>query len=230
MPVLAWANGGCANSSRGFANFLTELASHGYLAVAIGPPAPQGEGGARQQTSFKQLLEALDWATAENGRPASKYYRKLNPAKFAVMGQSCGGLQALEASPDPRVTTSVIMNSGVLNSTTGAPKMPVSITKDSLRKLHAPVLYVIGGTKDSAFPNSADDFAKLDQVPVALANLEVGHGGTYSQPNGGEFARVALAWLDWQLKGDQAAARMYSGPSCGLCTDANWKLEKKRIP
>jgi dienelactone hydrolase len=230
MPVVAWANGGCANSSRGFENFLLEIASHGFLVAAIGPPGVTGAAATGNQTRSAQLLEALDWATAENRRPDSKYYRKLDPAKFAVMGQSCGGLQALEVSPDPRVTTSVIMNSGVLNTTAGAPPMPVNIGKDILKRLHAPVVYIIGGQKDIAFPNASDDFARIDNVPVAMANLDVGHGGTYREPNGGEFGRVAVAWLKWRLQGDETAGKMWTGPSCGLCADAKWTLEKKRLP
>jgi len=32
--------------------------------------------------------------------------------------------------------------------------------------------------------------ARIDLIPVAMANLDVGHGGTYREPNGGEFGRV----------------------------------------
>ena len=252
LPVVAWGNGGCANSSQMHANFLVEIASQGFLVVAIGPFG--ASGGASMQgggTKSAQLLEALDWATAENARRDSRYYGKVNPSKFAAAGMSCGGLQALEVSPDPRVTTSIIMNSGVLNTPmpqlsppktappTGAapagppPKMMMSmpaVGKDTLKRLHAPIFYVIGGEKDIAYPNAVDDFAKIESVPVAMANLDVGHGGTYSQPNGGEFGKVAGAWLKWKLKGDDAAGMMFSGASCGLCSDAKWKFEKKRIP
>jgi hypothetical protein len=258
LPVVAWGNGGCSNSSQMHANFLVEIASQGFLVVAIGPFKASGDaamgGGMGGGTKSAQLLEALDWATAESKRQDSKYFGKVNPAKFAAAGMSCGGLQALEVSPDPRVTTSIIMNSGVLNTPMGSqskaappkaappagteqagpsPKMMMAmpaVGKDTLKKLHAPIFYVIGGEKDIAYPNAVDDFAKIESVPVAMANLDVGHGGTYSQPNGGEFGKVAGAWLKWKLKGDETAGKMFSGASCGLCKDASWKLEKKRIP
>jgi pimeloyl-ACP methyl ester carboxylesterase len=218
-----------------------------------------GRGGG---TKSEQLLEALDWATAENKRQDSKYYQKLNPSKFAVFGHSCGGLQALEVSTDPRVTTTLVMDSGVVTPGAmpkmgtppggapkpgtpqgeapqagarqgGAPKVPMggamSIGKDILQKLHSPVIYINGGEKDIAYANGMDDFAKIDKVPVAMANFDVGHGGTYNQPNGGEFGRVAVAWLQWQLKKDESAGKMFSGSSCGLCTDTEWKFEKKKI-
>jgi hypothetical protein len=250
LPVVAWGNGGCANSSQMYSNFLAEIASRGFLVVAIGPFGASG-GGSMQGggTKSAQLLEALDWTTAENKRPGSKYYQKINLSKFAAFGHSCGGLQALEVSPDPRISTILVMDSGVLNTPLGAPPagaapagspqggpsskmlmaMP-AVGKDILKRLHAPVVYIIGGEKDMAYPNAIDDFAKIDSVPVAMANLDVGHGGTYSQPNGGEFGKVAVAWLQWTLKGDETAGKMFTGPSCGLCTDKSWKYEKKRLP
>jgi dienelactone hydrolase len=262
LPVAAWGNGGCANSNQFYAPFLAEIASRGFLVVAIGPfnpePAPKS-GGMGGGTKSEQLLEALDWATAENKRPDSKYYQKLDPSKFAVFGHSCGGLQSLEVAPDPRVSTVLVMDSGVVTPgmapkagapKAGAPKagMPqgkapqggapkagamggaMAVGKDILQKLHQPVIYINGGETDIAYANGMDDFGKIDKVPVAMANFDVGHGGTYAQPNGGQFGRVAVAWLQWQLKGDKTAEKMFSGPDCGLCKDAEWKYEKKKIP
>jgi hypothetical protein len=183
-------------------------------------------GGERKEIS---LLEALDWAIAENSRKSSRYFEKLDIDKVAAMGMSCGGLQALEVSPDPRIDTSVICNSGILN---GPPpeglKMPV-LTKDDLNKLHAPIIYVIGGEKDIAYPNAMDDFKRIENVPVAIINLDVGHGGTYAQPHGGAFSDPTIAWLKWQLKGDEEAAFMFKGDKCGLCMDKEWEIETKNI-
>jgi dienelactone hydrolase len=259
LPIAAWGNGGCANSSASYAPFLAEIASQGFLVVAIGPYTPGAPsrgggmgGGMGSSTKSAQLIEALDWATAENKRQDSKYYQKLDPTKFAVFGHSCGGLQALEVSPDPRVSTVLVMDSGVVTPGAmpkmqmppagapggtpqgGAPKMTamggaMSIGKDILLKLHSPVIYINGGEKDIAYANGKDDFEKIDKVPVAMANLDVGHGGTYSQPNGGEFGKIAAAWLKWQLKKDETAGKMFSGPSCSLCKDDKWKFEKKKI-
>jgi len=112
LPVVAWANGACRNSSKDYAPFLTEIASHGFLVVAIGP---YGATSAQGETRISQLLDALDWATAENARKDSKYYQKIDLSKFAVMGHSCGGLQAMAASSDPRVTTTIMWNSGIFD-------------------------------------------------------------------------------------------------------------------
>ena len=64
----------------------------------------------------------------------------------------------------------------------------------------------------------------------AVANLPVGHGGTYFEPNGGAAASVAVSWLDWQLRGDLKSAERFVGENCGLCRDAQWTLERKQFP
>jgi hypothetical protein len=67
------------------------------------------------------------------------------------------------------------------------PGMP-SVSKDQLAKLHAPIVYIIGGKIDIAYLNAADDFAGIDKVPVFMANREVGHyPATYLEPRGGAF-------------------------------------------
>jgi hypothetical protein len=37
---------------------------------------------------------------------------------------------------------------------------------------------------------------------------------------------VALAWLQWQLKGDQKAAKMFKGKDCELSKRKDWTIEK----
>jgi dienelactone hydrolase len=257
LPIFAWGNGACMNSNTMYAPFLAEIASHGFLVVAIGPYSAEGSsarggqgggmmGGGMGGTKSAQLLEALDWATAENKRKDSKYYQKLNPSKFAVAGHSCGGMQALEVGADPRVSTTLPMDSGLFAGGApkigvpkegapkeGAPKMGMAlptIGKDHLQKLHSPVLYIDGGESDMAYPNGEDDFSRIDKIPIAIAHFDdVGHGGTYNQPNGGEFGKVAVAWLKWQLKGDETVKKMFSGPDCGLCKDTKWEYKKKKM-
>jgi hypothetical protein len=74
-----------------------------------------------------------------------------------------------------------------------------------------------------------DDYAKISHVPIAVANGDKGHGGTYAEPNGGAAAQVVVAWLEWQLRGDAAAGRMFYGDDCGLCTDSEWVYESKAL-
>ena len=136
-------------------------------------------------------------------------------------------MQALQIASDPRVQTLVVMNSGIFNDSS----MHISgldVSKALLDKIHTPTLYVLGGETDIAYANGMDDFARIDHVPVFVANLiGVGHGGTYGEPNGGKAAAAVVAWLDWQLRGDRRAARLFTGKDCGLCRDPAWSFQAK---
>ena len=229
LPIIAWGNGACANSPWEHINFLSEVSSYGFLVIAIGPMPQEGERG-RGSSKSSQMTDAINWAIAQNGDKASQYYNKLDVSKIAVSGMSCGGLQTLETAPDPRVTTAIICNSGLfVNPSTAMGGMP-NLPKSQLAKLHTPTLYILGGEKDIAYANGMDDFKNINHVPVCVTNMEVGHGGTYSQPHGGEFAKVATAWYQWQLKGDKEAAKMFTGNPAGLSKNPLWKIEKKNIP
>jgi hypothetical protein len=228
LPIIAWGNGACTNSPWEHMNFLSEVASHGFLIIAIGPMPAEGQRGSGSSKS-SQMLDAINWAIAQNGDKSSQYYNKIDTTKIAVSGMSCGGLQTLENAPDPRVTTAVICNSGILGASGGVGGMP-PLKKDHLTKLHTPTLYILGGEKDIAYENGMDDYKRIDHVPVCVANFDVGHGGTYSRPHGGEFAKVATAWFEWQLKGDKDAAKVFTGEPCGLSQWPGWKVQKKKMP
>ncbi|ROO88787.1 hypothetical protein EDD29_6469 [Actinocorallia herbida] len=213
LPIVAWGNGACRADGTWFENILKEFASHGFLVIANGRPGGFG------QTDADMLIDAIDWAVAENTRLGSRYRGKIDTTKVAVMGQSCGGLEAYEASADPRVTTTGIFNSGMLDDADNV----------RLTRLHGPIVYLVGGPDDIAYPNALDDWARLPAgLPAFMGNLDVGHMATYAEPNGGEFGRVGSAWLKWRLKGDAAAKSLFVGPNCGLCGTA-WDVRQKNL-
>jgi hypothetical protein len=109
------------------------------------------------------------------------------------------------------------------------PMMP-KLDKTHLTKIHTPTLYLLGGPSDIAYKNGMDDVAKLNHVPVFVANLDVGHGGTYAQPHGGDFAKVATAWFKWQLKGDKKSGQLFTGNPPGLAKLPGWSFDKKNMP
>jgi hypothetical protein len=213
LPIVAWGNGACRADGTWFENILTEFASHGFLVIANGKPNGSG------QTSPDMLLEAVDWAIAENADPTSKFHGRIDTANIAVMGQSCGGLETMEVADDPRITTTVMWNSGIINP----------LDKRQLRRLHAPIAYFVGGPSDIAYRNAMDDWERLPAGPPAfMGNLDVGHSGTYAEPNGGEFGRVGSNWLKWRLKGDATARAEFVGPDCGLCS-TEWDVQQKNL-
>src|SRR5690625_7541789 len=60
------------------------------------------------------LIDAIDWAIAQNSNRDSPYYGKIATESIGVSGMSCGGLQALEVAPDRRIKTVGVFNSGIL--------------------------------------------------------------------------------------------------------------------
>jgi hypothetical protein len=47
-------------------------------------------------------------------------------------------------------------------------------------------------------------------TPKWKGNLNVGHGGTYTEPNGGKFGKAAVNWLAFVLRGDASAASFFT--------------------
>ena len=302
LPVVVWGNGGCANSPSGHVNFLNEVASQGFLIVAIGPSnyqqqeaprpgqtgdvprmgqgggfpgggmpqggmppmggmggqrpqgAPQGGpqgggmprmgggmpggmgggmpqmggggmGGGMSMGDPTGLKQALEWAIAQNADKNSPYYGKLDLDNIAAAGMSCGGLQALHMSDDARIKTIMVMNSGYFGT-------DESEDKASLAKLkQKSIIWILGGSTDIAWENGNDDFKRMSgSMPACLVSLDgIGHGGTYMQPNGGDYAKVAGAWLKWWLKGDKEASTMFTGSEPGVSKMAGWSIERKNI-
>lgn len=247
LPVVVFGNGGCRNSSGEFRNFLSEVASHGFLVIAVGPvnnTMSSGSESAILVTKAKSLLTAIDWAKQENSRKESLYYQKIDTSMIAAMGQSCGGMQALEVSSDPRITTTVVLNSGVFESLADSMRIRENfptVKKSDLEKIHGSVVFFTGGKTDALDANAADDFSRINNVPVFYATYDftdkakAGYGGyghypaTYREPNGGDFAIAGVAWLKWQLKGDKEAAKMFVGNPCGLAKNSKWTVKKKNI-
>ncbi len=257
LPLVIWGNGACANAGNSFSNFLTDISSYGFFAIALGPIVERNAAGLAAPAAAppaarppiqqpadttqlprnlppaaahpSQMIDAIKWATAENERAGSKYYKHLNVGKIAVMGQSCGGVQAIEIAADPRVTTAMVWNSGLFAqpSDMGGGK---TLSKKDLESIHVPMAYISGDSTDIAHNNANADFEYLKSIPVFRAwERGVGHGGTYNQPNGGEFAGIGAAWLSWQLKGDQKAGLMFRGPECGLCVNPKWVVQTKNL-
>ncbi|MBD0333385.1 MAG: alpha/beta hydrolase [Chitinophagaceae bacterium] len=201
LPVLVWANGGCMNSSIHHERLLTEVASHGYIIVAIGRLQMTVEERKHEHTPDDELLKAMDWIDEQVNTRGSDYYKKVDVEKIAAGGQSCGGAQTFRIADDNRIKTYMIFNAGMGDMT-----MAGASTK-SLENLHGKTLYIIGGESDIAYKNAILDYDRIDNVPVVFANHKTaGHGGTFAEKFGGSFARMAIDWLDWQFKGQDKSS------------------------
>jgi hypothetical protein len=43
------------------------------------------------------------------------------------------------------------------------------------------------------------------------------------------WAAGVEAWLDWQLKGNVDAVKVFAGDKCALCGDPDWWVESRNI-
>ena len=200
LPVLIFCNGGCMDTSIGYENMLADIASHGYVVVAIGELQMFAQHENDQHTPSSMVKKALDWIC----NSSSPYYKYINTEKIAAAGHSCGGAQVLANAADPRLKTYIILNAGM-----GKMTMADASAK-SLKNLHGPILYLVGGTTDVAWQNAQMDYKVIKHVPVVLAdNTQSGHSGTYDQANGGANARMVRAWLDWLLRDKQENENLF---------------------
>jgi dienelactone hydrolase len=173
------------------------------------------------------MFDALEWLDAESERQGSPFFGKVATDRVAAMGHSCGGLQTVRASVDPRITTAVVLNSGMMPD--GDQYMiRHELERSIIDEMHAPIAYFIGGETDIAYANAEMDWEELQAKDIVAinANMDVGHGATYNQPNGGPFVSGPLAWLQWQLQDDPDARAMFVGDDCGLCSGSDWTLRR----
>ena len=270
LPVLAIAHGGCYDVGNFSSRYAYEIASYGFLVVANGNISNELEEATEEVIAAKnkaeansqkapsvdlatkvpqtqltrcnthKLYETIDWAMEQNKKKGSIYYKLIDTDEIAVMGASCGGLQAMDAVLDPRVKTAVIVNSGIMRAEIPEGKEGDAMRKilddlklpgpDILKKFHKPMIYLNGGPTDIAFDNSEKDFKEIENIFVFKGDLDVGHGGTFLEPHGGGFAEAATQWLLWQLKGDKKAGQTFLGDECGLCKNPEWKIKRKNQP
>jgi hypothetical protein len=224
-PIFVWGNGACSRTGMSNSAAMAEIASHGYFVVADGKPNggdPNIEMSANVVGMAKPLLAYIGWAIDENDKPCSAYYQSLDSAKIAANGFSCGGLMAAGTSSDPRITTWGTTSSGL-----------TSPNQDFYKAVHTPVLIIEGGTSDIAYENGKRDFDNLSGlgIPVMFFSKNIGHGGDLSSSRGGDFTKINLAWLNWQLKGDETATGkgLLVGSGCSYCTNSAWEVDSDNL-
>lgn len=227
MPVVVWANGGCRESNEEFRYFLRTFASYGTFIVANGAPDNPYEpteltGVARPRPEL--LTQAIDWAVTQNADRQSPYYRRLDPGRVLVMGQSCGGWEAVDASSDRRVTSTILWNSGT------NPHHPTGVFD-----LHAPLLVAHGERSDTAAQHAVATYEAAAVPAVLISHPAGGHTNWWDDPPEGSAPSaaqrvpgpIAAAWMAMTLYGSEAGRRHFLGPACGLCSQDGWSVSSK---
>ena len=222
LPLLVWCNGACSDNSKDYERMLNEIASHGYLVVAIGKmkvnDSDREDGGSSEQ----QVTEIINWVVQQASKKTSDYYKAVDVNNIALSGHSCGGAQAIANCANSRVKTLLIMNAGMGGMSMGG------ASPQTLNQLHCPIIYMTGGPDDVAYGNARTDFNNIKKVPVVWACMtSAGHGATYWDPRGGDFGRVAIKWMDWQLKGYSENASIFLKPDNVMFP--KWNIQKRNF-
>ena len=219
-PIFVWGEGGCSQDGYSNQAAMAEIASWGYFIVADGTPGSTNACAGGQDG--RAFLDYITWAIAENGKSCSAYYQRLETTKIAADGFSCGGLMAENVSGDPRFSAIGITSSGLMSANTAL-----------YGKIHTPFKIMNGGSSDIAYENGLRDYDQISSrgIPIVyFSKTSAGHGGDLGQARG-DFNRVNLAWLNWQLKGDTGATGkgyLY-GSTCSICTNAGWVVKSANI-
>lgn len=204
LPVLIWCNGGCMDTSVDYERMLTEVASRGYVVIAIGAMEQSRNSRKQVHTESEMVGVAISWICEQVKDKKSDYYDCVDVSKMAAAGHSCGGAQVLYNAADDHLKTCLILNAGM-----GDMEMAGANTQ-SLAALHCPTLYITGGPQDVAYNNAALDYKRISHVPVVWGDMpSSGHAGTYNKKGGGDYGRMILSWLDWHLKGKTEFSKIF---------------------
>ncbi len=197
-PLLVWGEGGVREEiGLTFPEYISEIASYGYVVLADGPPVEntggrggakgpggpgaakggpgaakgKGPGGNGTMVNGAALTASIDWMEREVKDSKSRFYKKVDTAHVAAMGMSCGGLMSYGASADPRITTVGIWNSGLFEKD---PKI--------LNGIHSSVIIITGGDTDIAHDNGKSDFSDAAACADFLWSLSFGGTWGHVQP------------------------------------------------
>ncbi|KAF2663806.1 alpha/beta-hydrolase [Microthyrium microscopicum] len=193
MPLIVWGEGACANQGTAFVNLLTEIASHGYVIIANGPPGTPGSPMGSGSTTASMLTQSIDWVA--KGGDGGKY-GKIDMTRIGAAGQSCGGIEALTVTmSDPRIKATGMFNSGSFS------------TNPNISKVKNPIAYFLGGTGDIAYKNGLAEYKTIPATtPAILFNKDgAGHGGTYGEIQGGLFGKAGVAFFEYVFRNDTKA-------------------------
>ncbi|KAG4437293.1 hypothetical protein IFR05_007231 [Cadophora sp. M221] len=214
MPFISWGNGACMMDGSQYRNFLTEIASYGYVIAADG--APTGSSGTGSQSKVQDSRDSIDWAIEGGGGK----YGVIDTTRIASAGHSCGGLEAMSvAYHDARVKLMMLFNIAIF----------MDEKRYLLQELKAPVAWFVGGPKDMGYLNAQKDYALFpSKLPAFIASLDTGHSGTYSATNGGKFGKAAVAYLQWQFRRNETAkAICQNAKAQGSLVSDKWNVTYK---
>ncbi len=204
--VILWGNG-TGTQPVNYQALLHHLASYGFVIGAAN--APNAGTGA-------EMLNCLDYLTAENARDGSPYKGKLDLSMVGATGHSQGGGGALMTGRDPRVTVTAPLMPGGRSDGAGA-----------AAQQHGPMLLLSAGRDNMAPPETSQKpVFEAAKTPVTWLT-ERGSGHLTAMGDAGPYRAALTAWFLYTLAGDTKAGAMFTGAACGYCASPNWTIQRK---
>ena len=247
MPILVWGNGSCSYIGNRFRYFLTEIASHGYLALAGGPMGPKER---------ETITMASNNPTPAVGAPRA--------------GSGTAAAVPPAAPAAQREVTVDLLRQGI----TWAIAENTRSGSKFFGKLDTNAVAVMGQSCGARLAGSFGNDPRVKTVGMWMGSnpdMIGGHKVPVLLHYGRRDVRHLLFARQGQLRGDQQradllrmarqaaaprhlpaaerrgagphcgglapvavarrsnAARMFKGADCTLCRDPNWHAQKKRI-
>lgn len=191
-PIFVWGTGSGSIPMQ-YNMHLVRLASHGFVVYSADTSSVTGA----------LLTQGIDYLFAENEREGSPLYQKLDTSKLGVGGHSLGSLSTYDIADDPRITTTVHVDGGQFDGMGGP-------------RLHKPALFICG--EDSwGTPNCNNDYEGAS-VPIFYTRIAglIGAEGHIMAADAG--LEIWLAWMRWQLAGEEERRKDFLDPMCTYCT------------
>lgn len=199
-PVLIWGNG-TGSTTAPYDASLRHLASWGFVVAAA---------NTTQSGSGQEMLAGARFLIAEDQRPGSVFYGKIDQTKVGASGHSQGGGGTIAAGADPMVDVT----------------MPLQPSPHgSVPDLKGPSLFVAGQV-DWIVPSLyvQSRYSQAGHIPAIFAELR-GSDHFFPGDTRIRLIGVSTAWFRFWLMGDEQARGIFFGPTstCGICGDtAAW--------
>ena len=208
-PVITWGNGSGLAPNDYTASF-EHLASWGYIVI------DNYDGSTGAGTS---VLASAQYMVAQNSVATSVFYGKVDVNHVGAVGHSQGGVGVVSAYT--RAGGSNLIKTIVPISM--APNFAGGNLAYNTADVRVPIFY-IGGTEDKILSPVAVSQASYDNtysgVPALLGmRVSADHGAINNTDQDWGYL---TAWLQFQLKGDQDAAKAFVGSSAEILSNPKW--------
>ena len=207
-PVITWGNG-TGSTPDMYGTLLRHFASHGF--VVIGSNSTNVSRG-----DPKPMNVGIDWVLEQTEDPSRVLYHRIDTTNIGATGHSQGAMATSQASADERITTSVPIEGAMVQ-----------------RNLHGPAMFFCGGQDDIVGCDGARSaLDAVNTLPAMYAEyLTVDHGSwlTFFGNTHTDVEVAITAWMRVHLMADDSLRSWFYGPSCGLCTDSGWEIDRKNM-